>query len=200
MSLQSPAATKVLGALGLAVLALAGWLLVLGPQAEALSITRIAITDTRDQSDELRLQLSALQKQERELPTTMAQDRALEDLFPRTADQPGLFRQVSRAASQADIPPAQVTTVAPTAPVLGGSQTDGVALPAASTSSDVARQIVTITVEADYARTQRLLRNLEDMPRAYLVNSLSIGIGSAPGSLLTTLTGDMFVMPPAPRR
>lgn len=199
MNLQSPAATKILGALSLVAITATSWFLVLGPQAEGISTTHTTIEETRDQNDGLRVQLAALRRQESELPTTIAQDRTLEDLFPRTADQPGLFRQISRAASEAGIPPTRVTTVAPTAPVLGGSDAEGVALPAASTTADLARQTVTITVEAGYAQTERLLDNLEDTPRAYLVDSLSVSVGSAPGTFLTTIAGDMFVMPPAPR-
>ncbi|PVG81529.1 hypothetical protein DDE18_16065 [Nocardioides gansuensis] len=199
MNLSSPAGTKVLGALALLGIVVASWFLVLGPQAEAISETRAAIADMSDQNDLLRLQLAALKKQEQELPAIADQDRALEELFPRTADQPGLFRQVSGAAARAGIAPGNVTTVAPTAPMLGAAEAEGVGLPAASTSADLARQTVTITVEAGYSATQLLLDNLEEMPRAYLVTSLSVSTGSGPGLLLTTVTGDMFVMPPAPR-
>src|SRR3546814_18250864 len=62
----------------------------------------------------------ALQKQQRELPSTREADQELEELFPRTADQPGLFEQVGQAAVRADIPPSKVTTLAPTAPTLQG--------------------------------------------------------------------------------
>lgn len=199
MNLQSPKTTKVLGLLGMLVLVAASWFLVLGPQAAGLSETQAAVVETRDQSDLLRGQLDVLQTQERELPETRVRDRALGELFPRTADQPGLFREVGRAATGAGIPPAKVTTVAPTAPTLGGETTDGVALPTEAANSDLARQTVIITVEADHTRTQRLLDNLEDMPRAYLVSSLTLGTGTTPGSFLTTVTGDMFVMSPAPR-
>lgn len=199
MNLSSPAATKVLGALALLGIAVASWFLALGPQASAISETHAAIADTGDQNDHLRLQLAALKKQEQELPAIEEQDQALEELFPRTADQPGLFRQVSGAAARAGIAPGQVTTVAPTAPTLGAAEAEGVGLPAASTSADLARQTVIITVEASYSATERLLDSLEDTPRAYLMTSLSVSTGSRPGLFLTTVTGDMFVMPPAPR-
>lgn len=199
MNLSSPAATKVLGALALLGIAVASWFLALGPQAAAISETHAAIADTGDQNDLLRLQLAALKKQEQELPAIEEQDQALEELFPRTADQPGLFRQVSGAAARAGIAPGQVTTVAPTAPTLGAAEAEGVGLPAASTSADLARQTVIITVEASYSATERLLDSLEDTPRAYLMTSLSVSTGSRPGLFLTTVTGDMFVMPPAPR-
>lgn len=199
MKLNTPTATKVLGALALVVIAASAWLLALGPQAGSISETQASITETRDQNDTLRVQLTSLRKQEGELPERLAEDRLLEELFPRTADQPGLFRHVSSAATRAGIPPGKVTTVAPTAPVLGGGQADGAALPTASKDADLARQTVTITVEAGYSATQQLLDHLEEMPRAYLANSISVGAGSAPNSYLTTVTGDMFVMPPAPR-
>lgn len=199
MNLSSPATTKALGAVALVGIMLAGWFLLLGPQASAISETKAAIIDTRSQSEALRLQLVALEKQRRDLPATLEEDVALEALFPRTADQPGLFRQVSAAASRAGIPPGKVTTLAPTVPTLGSAQAAGVGLPAASSSADLARQTVTITVEAGHTATQKLLDRLEEMPRAYLVSSLSVSTGSEPDLFLTTITGDMFVMSPAPR-
>jgi hypothetical protein len=206
MNLQSALATKVLGTLALIGIAAASWFLALGPQSEAISANQTAITETRDQNSVLRVQLAALKKQERELPATLAADKKLEELFPRTADQPGLFQQVGRAASQAGIPASKVTTLAPTAPTLEETGTaaaapaDPAVAPAdPAASADLARQTVTISVEANYADTQKLLDQLEDMPRAYLISSLTVGAGSTPGTFLTAIGGDMFVMPPAPR-
>lgn len=199
MNLRTPNATKVLGLAGLVALLAAAWFTVLGPQAQRLSETHSTIAATREQNDLLRLQLASLRKQQQELPAQLATDRALEQLFPRTADQPGLFEQVTQAAGDAGIPPAKVTTLAPTAPTLGAEKGEGVGLSSASASTDVGRQTVTITVEAGYADTQRLLENLEDMPRAYLAEAISVGAGSSRGQYLTTVTGAMFVMAPAPR-
>src|SRR3546814_1004156 len=162
MNLQSAIATKILGTLALIAIAGASWFLALGPQAAAISANQDAITETREQNSLLQVQLAALQKQQRELPSTREADQELEELFPRTADQPGLFEQVGQAAVRADIPPSKVTTLAPTAPTLQGAETDVAAQPVNPASADLARQTVTISVEANYSRTQRMLEQLEN--------------------------------------
>src|SRR3546814_16568590 len=97
MNLQSAIATKILGTLALIAIAGASWFLALGPQAEAISANQDAITETREQNSLLQVQLAALQKQQRELPSTRDADQELEELFPPPADQPSLFEPVAPA-------------------------------------------------------------------------------------------------------
>jgi hypothetical protein len=52
-----------------------------------------------------------------------------------------------------------------------------------------------VSVESTYDEARRLLANLETMPRAYLVTSLTVTAGEAVGQFSTTIIGDMFVMP-----
>ena len=68
---------------------------------------------------------------------------------------------------------------------------------AATSYAELARQTVTVSVTGGYAETQDLLENLEEMPRAYLVSSVTLSGGAEEGGFTTTITGDMFVMPPA---
>jgi Tfp pilus assembly protein PilO len=200
MNLRSPGATKLLGGLSLGLVAAAGWIFVLSPQTSALGEVQAQIQETKDQNDLLQLQLVVLQRQEKALPETRATADALAARFPPTADQPGLFRAVTAAAVDAGIPARDVTTLTPTPPVLGSAtQTEGVQLPSESASPDLARQTVTLTVEGSYRGSQRLLANLEQMPRAYLVTSVTVTTGTDPGTFVTTVTGDMFVMPPPQR-
>jgi hypothetical protein len=58
-----------------------------------------------------------------------------------------------------------------------------------------------VSVTGTYDETERLLQNLEHMPRAYLMTSVSLaggGDGTTTGEFTTTITGEMFVMPPIP--
>ena len=59
----------------------------------------------------------------------------------------------------------------------------------------LARQTVTVAVVGTYEETERLLENLEHMPRAYLITAIALA-GAETGDFTTTITGDMFVMPP----
>lgn len=195
MNLRTLGATKILGVLGLVVTAGLGWLIVVGPATAALSDVRLAITTTRDQNDVLEAQLVALTRQAEQLDETRATAAELFAKFPPTADQPGVFREVTAAAANAGIGPQDITSLTPTPPMIGAADpTTGV--PLEGDGSNLARQTVTVVVEGSYDETQRLLENLEQMPRAFLITSVSLTGGSEDGGFATTVAGDMFVMPP----
>ncbi|CAI9409651.1 hypothetical protein [Nocardioides sp. T2.26MG-1] len=217
MDLTSPTATKVLGGLGLLVVAALGWTVAVGPETSTLAETRQSVADIRDQNAVLTTQLASLVKQQQQLPETRRTARRMAQKFPATADQPGLFEAVTTAAVDAGIGAQGVTTLTPTPPVIGaagvaadGAAADGAAAggaaadgaPAAGAAgapaagAQLARQTVTVAVTGSYDQTQVLLENLEHMPRAYLVTSVSVSGDPAAGVFTTSITGDMFVMSP----
>jgi Tfp pilus assembly protein PilO len=206
MDLGTPLATKVLGGLSLAVVAALGWTFVVGPETSTLADTRAQIESVRDQNTALAAQLATLQQQRQQLGATRQTARELAVKFPPTADQPGLFEQVTTAAVDAGIGPDGVTTLAPTPPSLSATEpASGTTAPASSDpaadssatgSSLLARQTVTVSVAGTYDQTQQLLENLEHMPRAYLISTITLSGDAATGKYATTIAGDMFVMPP----
>ncbi|MEU4608250.1 hypothetical protein AB0F43_35145 [Kribbella sp. NPDC023972] len=197
--MRSATATKTLGGVALLAITAAGWLLVLSPQTSELADVRTRIETTRGQNETLRQQLAKLEVQRKQLPATRATARALASLFPPTADQPTLFRAITAAATQAGIPADDVTELSAEAPVAGTSGgSDKAQLPGESTDTDLAGQTVTVTVQGDFDEIQRLAENLEVLPRAYLVSSLTLGTGAVAGTYTATITGQMFVMPAAP--
>lgn len=199
MNLATPGATKIVGALALVVVSGLGWTFVVGPETTALSDVRLEIESTRDQNDVLALQLISLKKQATQLGETRRTATALAERFPPTADQPGLFEIVTASAVDAGIGPKGVTTLAPSPPVIGGADpATGVQLDPAAGGSQLARQTVSVAIQGTYSQTQQLLENLEQMPRAYLVTSVTLGGGGESEGYTTTVTGDMFVMPPVP--
>lgn len=204
MDLKTPAATKVVGTLGLLAVVGLGWTVGIGPQTTALADARAEVTAVQDQNALLATQLAGLVKQQQELGTTRQTARRLAAKFPPTADQPGLFQDVTDAAVAAGIGAQGVTTLAPTPPVVGGAAAGaatgatGAAAPAPAGGGQLARQTVTVTVAGTYDQTQQLLVNLEHMPRAYLITSVSLAGDATSGRFTTTITGDMFVMPPVP--
>jgi Tfp pilus assembly protein PilO len=199
MNLKSVAATKILGGVALLAITGAGWLVVLSPQTSELADVRTQIESTREQNETLRHQFAKLELQRKQLPATRLTARALATLFPPTADQPTLFKAVTAAATQAGIPADDVTELSAAAPIAGtAGGSDKAQLPGESTDTDLAGQTVTITVQGDYDEIQRLVENLEDLPRAYLVSSLTLGTGAQTGTYTATVTGQMFVMPAAP--
>jgi hypothetical protein len=197
MNLRTPMATTVVGALALLVIAGAGWMFVVGPATSRLADVREQTQAARDQNDLLSLQLLKLKQQAAALDETRAEEAALAAKFPPTADQPGLFEQVNDAATGAGIGPKNVTALTPTPPTIGGADAAGAVQATPQAGGGLASQTVTVSVEGDFARTQRLLENLEQLPRAYLVSAVTMSGGDS-GSFTTTVTGSMFVMPPAP--
>lgn len=194
MNVKTIGATRILGAIALLLIVGLGWQFALSPKTEALSDVRQQITDTRDSNDLLALQLVTLKRQAAELDSVRATAGALSAMFPATADQPRLFREVTEAAEAAGIGQKGVTALSPTPPIVGGDPAAGVAVD--TTGLTLARQTVAVAVEGSYAETQRLLANLEQIPRAFLITSVSLSSGADKGDYTTTITGDMFVMPP----
>jgi Tfp pilus assembly protein PilO len=193
MNLRTPGATKIVGALALLLVVALGWLLVVGPKTAALSDTRAQITSVRDQNDTLAIQLISLKRQAQQLDDVRRTARAVALKFPPTADQPGVFKEITAAASDAGIGAHGLTSITPTPPVVGGADpATGVQLDAPP--AGLARQTVAVAVTGSYDQMQRLLENLEQMPRAYLINSVAVS-GDA-GKFTTTISGDMFVMAP----
>ena len=198
MNIHTPVATKMLGSLALLVIAGAGWMFVVGPATNELAVVREQTQAARDQNELMTLQLLKLEQQAAALDATRAEAAALAAKFPPTADQPGLFEQVNAAATAAGIGPKNVTALTPTPPVVGGVDAAGAVQATPQGDGALAQQTVTVSIEGDFAATQDLLANLEELPRAYLVDSVTLGGGSETGQYTTTITGTMFVMPPAP--
>jgi len=196
MDLNTPNASKVVG--GLSLLAIAGlsWVLVLGPETSTLADTRLQVDSARQQNQVLTQQLSQLEAQRDKLGEMRQTARRLAEQFPPTADQPGLFREVTDAAVDAGIGPNGVTTLAPTAPVIGSADGAVTADPPAAGSGQLASQTVSVSITGTYEQTRQLLVNLEHMPRAYLITSVTLGGGGDTDSYTTTIAGEMFVMPP----
>jgi Tfp pilus assembly protein PilO len=198
MKLGSQGATKLIGALALILVAGAGWLFLMSPQANALAEVRTRIETTRSENVALRQRLVVLHGQQSHLKETRTTAQALASKFPPTADQPELFRAVTTAATTAGIPARSITALTPTPPVAGsGKPAAGAPLPGKTTAAQLATQDVSLTVEGSYEKVLRLTKNLERMPRAYLITGLTLGAGTTPGTFSATISGQMFVMPPA---
>ena len=196
MNVHTPAATKGLGTAALLLVAALGWLLALRPETTDLDEVRAGIQAARDQNSALQLQLLSLTKQADELPATRKRAEVLAEIFPPTAAQPGLFDAVTDAAQRAGLPADDVTALTPTEPLVG-TTAPGTGVQPGTVDAGIAQQTVTVTVEGSYEEIRQLLENLELMPRAYLITSVTLGAGTTGTAYATTITGSMFLMPPA---
>lgn len=195
MDSRSTRSTAIIGAVAVALIVAVSWMFVVGPQTSRLSTVRTQIQETRDQNDVLRVQLARLTMQSKNLADVRQTAQAIADKFPPTADQPGLFGEVTKAAVDAGIGPDGVTTLAPDPPVIGSDPAAGVVAQQPAGTSRLARQAVSISIQGSYSQTTALLENLEQMKRAYLITSVTLSGGAEEG-FTTTVAGDMFVMAP----
>lgn len=203
MNLRSVTATAVMGGLLLALLVTGGWLVLLGPATGDIGATRDAVASTEDRNQVLTAELAALQAQAADLSGTRSVARRLDHLFPPTADQPGLFEALVRAARAAGYGPDDLTSLSPTAPVplidgepMGVASETGQVLDPAT--ADLAVQTVTLSAEGDYDQARGLLGALETLDRAFLVQAVELSAGQVADQLTLTVTGSTFVAPPVP--
>ncbi len=210
MNLRSASGTMVLGIVAIVVVLAASWLLLVSPVLGETSDTNDAIDAAEGRNQLMTTQVTALEAQQRNLARYEATADGLTALFPPTADQPGFFAAVTRAAGAAGIPAGDVTTLSPTAPQLLGPDGQPIT-PAESTAGDaaeadaadtaeVAQQTVSVTAEGTYGQVQQLLANLERMERAFVVTSLGLDSGgedgAATGTLTISITGSTYVASP----
>lgn len=214
--LRTVRATAAVGATAVALVLVLGWMVLVGPATGALGTAREELLDSQDGNRLLSARLARLEAQRQDLSAVTEVADELAVLFPPTADQPGFFRMVDRAAAAAGLAPRQVTTLSPTVPVIeateateaaeGGTEgsseesTDGSREPAEGTApapaTAVAVQSVVVTVEGTYEQGQRLLAELERLDRSFLVQSVTV---SGEEARTIAITGSTFVAPLVPR-
>ena len=214
MNLRTASATALLGGLALLLVGALSWVLLLGPATAHVSEQREAAEAAADRSALLSLQLTRLQAKAADLGDTEEAEQRLAALFPPTADQPGFFEQVGKAAAAAGYSPADVTSLSPSAPTplvppvpetapvepAEGTEPGAEAPPAAPAAApDLAVQTVTMTLTGSYDEARRLLAGLEDLDRAYLLRSVSLSGEAGSSSLTLSISGATYVAPPVPR-
>jgi Tfp pilus assembly protein PilO len=188
--------TMVGGTLALVILVLIGWFLVLSPQmAKAGEIKeQIEVTDT--QNTGLRTQIAKIEQQEAGLAEQRAFAAALASRFPATAAQAEMFSQIRTAAAKAGIGESALTALTPSVPQGGTGAATGngpVTLPGTGVKG-VASLQVGMSVTGTYTQMTKFLSTLESMPRAYLIDSISMGPGGEGSAYTLTITGSMFAL------
>jgi hypothetical protein len=206
MNLKSAPATILLGTLGLLLLSALGWVALIGPALGDLGEIEESRTGVQDRNHAMRLELTRLRHQAEELPASDALAADLDATFPPTADQPGFFAQLSDVTDAAGIPARDVTVLSPGVPVVPVAGADAGAVPVAPVEGeevpdaaigDLAVQLVEVTVKGDYAALTRVLEGIEDMPRAFLLDQVSVTGGEEESAeLVLTVSGRTFVAPP----
>jgi len=195
-------------ALGTAVLVAAlligSWFLLVSPKkAAAADLT--AQTDAQIAANaQLETQISVLKAQSKDLPEMQAKLARLETKIPSDPQLPTLIRQLSEAADRAGV---DLVSLTPSAPSVVGA-TPG------TTVTDTAGALNAITLgivaTGGYFELQQFFNEVENMPRALLVNKSDLTDTPLAGSTTTTtedsadasvlsatITAQVFLVPPA---
>lgn len=202
--------TWYIGAAIVAVLLLvAGWFLLVAPaksnaadlQAQADSVAAQNVT-TQGQIDQLKAQ-------SKNLPAQEAQIAAIRTRIPTTPALPALIRDLSAQATAAGVSLDSLTPGPPTLTSGGAATTTTTGAGNTPVAPGRVSQIpITMKVTGNFANVRLFMNGIEQMQRSFLVSGLAIAQNAAAasgssattttaGNLSTTVTGTVFMAPPA---
>ncbi len=195
--------TTLIGSLILLVALIAAWMFVLSPRSDAIAAVNEQTASAAQTNQSLRSQIASLQARQAELPQLREISKALDRRFPPTAEQAKLFKMITAAAAAAGIAPQHLASMQMDPPAAvggaGSAQLPGVAAP----TGEIAAQKLTINVSGTPREIRQFVRNLEKLPRAFAVTTISLSqqaagttpsedASTAPDAQTVTITGDMF--------
>ncbi len=196
--------TAIIGIVLLVLVMIVAWFAVLKPRAADVTAVQEQTAVAAAANDSLRNQVAARRAQEAQLPTLSKLSDALSGRFPATAEQAKMFSMITAAAAGAGIAPQFVTNLTVAAPADALSATSA-ALPGVATQiGRIATQTVTLDVRGTASKIRAFIANLEKLPRAFQVTSLTLSTqtttgkdaASVPGGNQTAaITGSMYLMP-----
>jgi Tfp pilus assembly protein PilO len=162
-----------------AVLAILLVMFLVLPKMHQVTEAKDELSQAQDQEQELRLQLAQLEQAQREAPEATREIRTIDNEVPPTTDEEGLVLLASGAADRAGV---DLNTLAPSAPT-----------PSADGSfSIIPTQMI---IGGSYFGLEEFLYNLESLPRAAKVTTLSIATNTTgsttEGSTTTTVTDSL---------
>ena len=206
--LKSMTALRKATLIGTAVLLgllVASWMFVLSPRSDAIAATNAEVDVASASNDTLRDQISTRRAQEAQLPELRKVDKALSGRFPPTAEQAKMFQMITAAAGQAGLAPSAVTNLTVNPPVNGtGGQASSAQLPGiAAPVAEIASQQVTMDVKGTAEQIRKMMRNLEELPRAFQVLTLNVTNGGPADPAdqnevemqSAAITGAMYLLP-----
>jgi len=212
--------TRILGILGLVIIAVASWVFIISPRLEEPSLLEATANSATDQSAALKSQVSLLEQQEKALPQAEQAADSIATRFTPSPDVPFLIEQIEGAAGRAGMSPDQVLGIIPTAPVLTVAVAPAApAAPAAGASPDpnasaapaagsggggggggvqTARMDVKISIKGTYQQITEFLVQLQTSDRVVIVDNVSIAAVSVDtaGTTVTNPDGTTTVVPP----
>lgn len=194
MSLSDSRKTSLIGTVALLALLAASWMFVLSPRLGQAAEVRAQADTVAAQNESLAATIAQLESKRKNLPEQRDYAAALAARVPASAAQPELFDAVRDAAARAGIPEQDVSSVTPSVPQAGGVGSGSVTL---DTDESLASMELNISVSGSYASIVTFLGELENMPRAYLINTVNVSPDqdeTGVGRYTLVVNGTLFVM------
>ena len=193
MKLTPALKLKLIGIVSLLAFLYLGFNFVVSPrlaQASDIDAQRETVTQANLVAEQ---KLQHLTRQVNALPAEREYLKTLVARFPLTAAQPLLFQQIRAAGDAAGIPERSISTVSLTLPLPAGAPVKDGSLALAGVLNV---QGMSLRVEGTHLQVIQFLRNLEMMPRSYLISSIGIGLTGPPtvDAYSLKITGSMFVL------
>ena len=206
-------AIVLVGSLVLVLVAVLGWFVLLSPRLGTVGEIDAERVVVESANEVAQAQIVELVKMKDNIASAKVDADELTRRFPPTAEQAELFTLVKAAATDAGIKERNITTLTISVPTIGAVN-GSVTLPSETAPTDATTagappdptqaapvtqgQLGSMTVDATVAGNQQelvaFLHALENMGRAFLVTSISMGSGDMQNNSLT-ISGQMFLLP-----
>lgn len=172
----------LLGGIAVVILVfLVGYFLIVSPARNTAAATWQQVEDTNAANARLQSDIARLEQQSTEIPAKLDEIASYDQKMPAEMKQPELIRAIEGAAQSAGV---DLTGIAPAEPTeLEGTETRIVALP------------VSLTALGRYANIKTFVDNLEQLDRAFLIQTIDVSAGEAADEFNLTLGGSFFTLP-----
>lgn len=197
----------VVGSFALVVLLGLSWLLVLSPRLGKPAEIAEQTESVQMQTTRLQAQIAQLQALQRDLPAQVARFQEGRENFPTSAEIPATLDQIRAAAARAGV---RVETLTNGTPAILGAEAAAVApapadgeQPAAdgatgaaapTTTGGLASMAVSVSVNGSYAEVTKFLQEIQNLDRAWLVDTVNVQGGQDGGTVTLTASGAMYVV------
>jgi Tfp pilus assembly protein PilO len=178
-------------AIAVLIVVVAGWMLAIKPQRSHAADLRTQASDEQSQVATLQSQIAALQQQQKNLPAEQRKLQKFSTQVPDAPSEPTLLRQLSDAASGADVDLLTVTPGAAAA-FTGTSSTGATTLQGAPTTgaTGLTELPLTLGIAGTYPNLEMFFQLLEKLPRAMQVTGFSVcPVSSGDSSSATSTSG-----------
>ena len=189
-----PRFVLLVGILILLILTAIGWLFLLGPRVNEAAALQARAAQIESANIALLGRYNEVLEQARNIEAATSEAQEIFARMPEEADLPEVITQVTKAAADAGIPPADIQVINTSVPEPVASEDDSGAAGASGVA--LATMKLDVTVRGTPEELLRFLANVEDLDRSLLIQSTTMTMLSGAEAAGSTLqvSGQMFVL------